>query len=541
MFAQAGFHRVTSASGKEFRYEGVTSDFDDIFILENTVIVCEYTTANESNVSSHLKSKKILYDKIQADNEHFLDFLTSNFDEIKNNIKQIYSFDRIHVRIVYASRFSVRSETKEQVPNIIYLDYNYLRYFANLTDTVRLSSRYEILDFLSIKSRDFGENCITSSSNMGMAYEGSVLPEANSHFPKGFKVVSFYVDAAALLQRAYVLRRDGWRSGSSAYQRMIGKGKVEAIRKHILDKSGVFVNNIIVTLPTGTKLIDINDNTIPVDQIRSTVPGRVRLAPDYNSICLIDGQHRVFSYHEGGSREPEMAILRKQQNLLVTGIMFPPEMNPANRAQFEAKLFLEINSNQSSAKSELKQEIGLLLKPFSTESIAKQVINYLNDSHGPLRDHFGRYFYDTDKLKTTTVVSYGLKPLVRISQEETLFSVWNSDYKIKLVNEDDSDVLMDYIEFCGSEINIFISAVKANISNSRWTTNSKDADSLLTTTFVNGLISCFRLIVKNKMTGDFSYYQSRLKNIDNFDFKYYKSSQYFAMGEALHTRFFAPA
>lgn len=111
MFAQAGFHRVTSASGKEFRYEGVTSDFDDIFILENTVIVCEYTTANESNVSSHLKSKKILYDKIQANNEHFLDFLTSNFDEIKNNIKQIYSFDRIHVRIVYASRFSVRSES----------------------------------------------------------------------------------------------------------------------------------------------------------------------------------------------------------------------------------------------------------------------------------------------------------------------------------------------------------------------------------------------------------------------------------------------
>jgi hypothetical protein len=182
-----------------------------------------------------------------------------------------------------------------------------LRYFLNIATTVRRSARYEMLEFFGIEASQFGSRILAVQSGNTGTYEGSVLPEAHSHFEPGYKVVSFYVDAEALLERAYVLRKDGWRTGTNIYQRMISRSKVEAIRKHLLDKKGVFINNIIVTLPDSTKLLDSENNTIDVNKIKKTTPGRVQLPADFNSIGIIDGQHRIFSYHEGGANEDRIA------------------------------------------------------------------------------------------------------------------------------------------------------------------------------------------------------------------------------------------
>ena len=92
---------------------------------------------------------------------------------------------------------------------------------------------------------------------------------------------------------------------------------------------------------------------------------------------IIDGQHRIFAYHETVDDDPDIAQLRVQQNLLVTGIIFPEGVSALNREKFEARLFLEINSTQTSAKSSLKQAIGLLLDPFSSDFIASKVLAQL--------------------------------------------------------------------------------------------------------------------------------------------------------------------
>jgi DNA modification methylase len=61
-------------------------------------------------------------------------------------------------------------------------------------------------------------------------------------------------------------------------------------------------------------------------------------------VGIIDGQHRVFCYHEGSDvLEPKIAILRKRQHLLVTGIIYPSGIKEQARLEFEARLFLEIN------------------------------------------------------------------------------------------------------------------------------------------------------------------------------------------------------
>lgn len=85
-------------------------------------------------------------------------------------------------------------------------------------------------------------------------YDALLLPEEQSHFPSGFSVVSFYVDPDALLRRAYVLRRNGWRDGLGLYQRLIIPGKISSIKTHLKEKKRVFANNIVITLPSDSKL-----------------------------------------------------------------------------------------------------------------------------------------------------------------------------------------------------------------------------------------------------------------------------------------------
>lgn len=410
-FRSAGFRRLSAAANKEFVYKGATSDFDDVFLLENVLVVAEYTTSSESHVSTHLKNKKIIYDKIQDDTAEFVGFVKTNFPSLATEIGNVYKPNQFHVRVVYASRNPIKAETKANVPELTYLDYSYLRYFHNVTGTVKLSARYELLDFLKVKLSDFGDNIFSTATSGEDRYAGSILPESHSHFPDGFKVASFYVDAAALLKRSYVLRRDGWRVGGSVYQRMILRTKVEAIRKHLVDGNGSFVNNIVVTLPSDTVIVDENNVNISSKDIIKTTAAYVKLPLRPNSIGLIDGQHRVFAYHEGGIAEDKVSLLRKQQNLLATGIIFPSHYGEIEKMRFQAKLFLEINSNQTTAKSALIQEIGLILRPFAADSVAKRVLNLLSDGPGPLGNKFEKYFYDKGLLKPTTIVSYGLKPL----------------------------------------------------------------------------------------------------------------------------------
>jgi len=319
---------------------------------------------------------------------------------------------------------------------------------------------------------------------------------------------------------------------------MIGKTKIESIRRYLRSKKRVFINNIIVTLPSNTRLINSEGNTFDPRSVKKTEPVEIQLPSEYNSVGLIDGQHRVFSYYEGGNHESDFATLRQQQNLLVTGIIYPPSIKPEDKTKFEATLFLEINATQTNAKSDLKQAISLLLDPFSNVSIAKNIVNRLNEG-GPLADRFERFFFDKSKLKTTSVVSYGVRPLVKLQGSDSLFRVWDHPSKDDLGKENNPPLLQEYIKFCAKEINLFIGAVKDGIPSERWTSDKKQKDRILTTTNINGFINCLRQIVDHDKTHAIQYYKSRLKDIDKFPFKNYRSSQYVRMGEDMYKKYFA--
>ena len=538
IFGNSGFTRVGYISDKEFTYNGAKSDFDDVYTYENIILLIEYTVSKADKVGDHLKPKKLLYDEIIKDTSAFLDFYEDKFPSLKETRSDLFDSDQCKIIILYCAKYNVKKTHQDLISGIKYFNYPILRYFKSVADAVKHSSRFELFHFLGLSVNDIGENSI-STSNVNDVYEGSILPHSHSNFPKGYKVVSFYVDPESLLERSYVLRNDGWRDEIGLYQRMISKAKINAIRKYLNIEGRVFINNIIVTLPSTTKLLDSKRNTVDPVKLKRTEPGTIEIPKGYNYIGLIDGQHRVFAYHEGGVYEDNISKMRKRQNLLVTGIIYPPGVKPIDKTKFEANLFLEINSTQTNAKSDLKQTIGLMLKPFSSESIAKAVINRLNGM-GALEDMFEKHFFDRDKIKTTSIVSYGLKPIVKLSGTDSFFSIWDNENKNDLLENNDEDLLSDYISFCSENINNIISAIKQNIDVAKWTTDKKVKNKVLNITTINGIIMCQRLGLENDVIGGLDFYKKKFDKINSFDFSTskYKSSGYGQMGRDLYDEFF---
>ena len=340
------------------------------------------------------------------------------------------------------------------------------------------------------------------------------------------------------MKRSYVLRKEGWAEVDGGYQRMFLKNKIKEMREYLTNEKRVFVNNIIVTLPSETNLKNDKGKTIEFEEFTETKPVEIEIPLKFNCIGLIDGQHRVYSYHEGIDKyEKSIIPLRTMQNLLVTGIRYPKEISEIERTRFEAKLFLEINSKQSNARPDLKQAIELILTPFSLIAIAKGVITRLAKK-GPLESLLHEHFFDEGKIKTTSIVSYGLKPLVKLGGHDSLFNVWTNINKHKLEDKKDIALLDEYKSYCAAELNKILVAVRINVSpQGLWTTDKK-VSNFLTPKAINGFINCLRFLIENGKTGDIEYYTKKLIGIHELKIVSYNSSHYRRMGEDIYNDYF---
>ena len=554
-----GFNRLNYIDGKNFIYEGRTSELDDIFWCENIILLTEYTIGKDSN---HLINKSVFYNKVNEDTRAFINFLLSenkleSFREYyEKNIKDKYTINQLKIKILYCSKKDVSAEHKAAVKNVIYFDFHIVQYFKSLTKVIKRSSKYEFLEFIGLSFSEFGENILGSGNTSINKFSGHILPEEKSSFKEGYKIVSFYIDAESLIKRAYVLRQEGWREKENIgyYQRMLVSKKISNMRKYLTEEKRVFINNIISTISEDNiKLLDQTGNIIQINDngdfegnnaSTNVTPATIEIDDMCNIIGIIDGQHRTYAYHEGDDPyESIIKRLRKVQNLLVTGIIFPRKESKEHRRKFEANMFLEINLNQTKVSSKLQQEIELLITPFSSVAIGKSILKKLNES-GPLNNLIEQYSFEKGKVKTASIVSFGLKPLIKLDDQsgsDSLFSILTHPNKnnLKAKEVDDYQLLNEYIEFCVKKIRDIFIALKKNIDNEKWNTYSSNTSvGLLTVTFINGILNVLRLLVANNKVGDIQNYTSQLEGVNNFDFKQYKSSQYRRMGQDIYNKFF---
>lgn len=548
-----GFKRVSGVENKHFEYKDRMTELDDVFYYENIIILMEYTIGKPGD---HLLKKKIIYDNINCNTIEFIDFL-QQCDRmpiligILQEILKKYTLQELRLKVVYASKQGVSEEHKKLMNSIIFFDFSIVKYFESIAKIIKRSSRFEFFDFLNISLNEVGENIQKGSSEEKSAFLGQILPEAKSSFDRGYKIVTFYIDASSLLKRAYVLRSDGWRNSKNInmYQRLLIANKIQAMRKYLHERARVFVNNIIVALNSeDIKLYDAEDRILSINDKGDIVcsssknqPVKIEIIDKANIIGIIDGQHRLYAYHEGDdSYETSIANLRKVQNLLVTGILFPPNKSEAERLRFQARLFLEINATQQGAAAALKQSIEEILDPSSAIAIAKSILAKLNDS-GPLANRFERYWFENQKLKTSSIISFGIKLLIKREGNDTLFALWDNKNKEDLKSNRINDLLLnDYQEFCATCIRDIFSGIKGNLPDDAWQISGNKSMGILNVTTINGVINCLRLLIENNKTGDREYYLRHFENIgDLFNFKMYKSSQYRKMGEALYVKFFS--
>lgn len=538
VFANARFTQI-STRGKNIIIDGREGEIDNIFVYENVIVFVEDTTSSNDGIKSHLLKtadyfKHILNNKANTLRE--LDVAFPKFKQIR--YPDQYTDDDYRWVFVYASLNSVDRKYETRHPDIIFYQYAHLQYFLSLSKTIGASMRFELFNFLCLRLIDVG---IQKNGQDKREYTAVVLPDSPSGFPPGHKIVSFLIEPSMLLEQSYVLRSDGWQDTECLYQRLLIKNKIIKMREYLSSEKRVFVNNIIATLPEDTRFLDINTkNQIDPAKLTASQMITVELRRQFASIGLVDGQHRVFAYHEGLDKaESVIKILRDKQHLLVTAIMYPESTDALTRTRFEAKLFLEINDKQTRTKGDLRQTIQTVVDPFMDIAIAKRVISNLARS-GPLCGHLEEYFYDHGKIKTTSIVSYGLKHIVGIQAKDSLFQIWNCNEKDKLQSRENKHLLDNYVTFCTNEVSHFIAGFRQNISTDLWTPDLK-ISRVLTTTTINGLVFCLRRLIQEKKIGNEAYYKSNFGKLD-IDFHpekfQYRSSHWRELGKNIFEKCF---
>lgn len=502
-------------------------EIDSMFIFENIWLVCE-DTVKTTNIRDHIRIKNEAIHEIKNNISEFRDKLQHLFPEYIDEFDK-YDENRIKIFGLYISKSEISLDETDYdlFSNLIFVESKTLEYFRWLVKGIKFSAKNEIFRFLKLKSKDIG--LISSSSESTQITAPIIYPKEFTGLKNKVRVVSFMMSAEDLLNTCYVLRKDNWEDSIWLYQRLIDNSRIRKIRDFLEIKGEAFYNNIIVALPEDVSFKDEAGFTKSIYEINDLEGNcKLILPKELNSICIIDGQHRVFAHYESGSdskQERRIAELRKQLHLLVTGLVFPKEMSPKEKAQIQSEIFLDINSNSKPVPPNVLLQIKRLNNPTSDESIAQFVIEKLNKDKIFL-NYFQTSSLEAGKIKTASIVRFALRYLVTITPtdgKKSLFDFWEGD-KEALASSDD-EAIKTYVNFCVHVLKEYFGAIKKNL-NEEWNDeNSK----LLTVISLNGFIIALTRQLAVNGVKDFKFYNNIFSGW-KFDFTKegfrYTSSQY---------------
>lgn len=502
-------------------------EVDALFIYENIWLLCE-DTVKTTNIRDHIRIKNEAFGEIKRNLSAFRSRLVELFPD-KDDLINKYDVGRIKVYGLYVSKeYVALSENDCKLfSNLTFVQPKTLNYFQWISQCIKHSARTEIFRFLNITNSDIGN--ISSSSEDTKIIAPIIYPKTFTGLKNGVRVVSFMMSAEDLLNTCYVLRKDNWTESIWLYQRLIEKGKIKKIRNFLELNGEAFYNNIIVALPDSVAFYDEAKHYKTIEEIGELESNcQLVLPKEMNSICVIDGQHRIFAHYESGipsKQERKIAVLRKQLHLLVTGLVFPKDMSPEERARIQSKIFLEINSNAKPVPPNVLLQIKRISNPIADESIAQFVVEQLN-KQGIFENLLQISTLDNGKIKTASIVKFALKYLVTVTpaeSKESLFKYWNGDKEALLSKN--NDAIEEYVKFCTMTLRNYFGAIKKNLSK-QW---DDDDSKLLSVISINGFIIALTRQLRINGVRDFDFYDSIFSKWA-FDFSkegfQYTSSQY---------------
>lgn len=528
-FTNAGFVSLPTANvHREFGDK--VGELDHVYVYENIVLICEDTTANDPR--DHLKNKKLLADEIVGHRDDFLDWIKKDF---ATELSSTGTYDNARYKLffLYFSRSDIVLSPKDQAlfSPVKVVRSATLAYLSKMAQNIRHSSRTDIFRYLKISSEDIGT--ASSGGETKKISTTIIYPNDNTGFSNGVRIVSFMMSAEMLLKNSYVLRKDNWEESIELYQRLIEKERIQGIRRYLASKRSTFINNVIVSLPPNVEFKDPTGKTVDIGGVSSFTPLQMLVPDEINTICVIDGQHRIYAHYEGtDALESQIRNLRSKFHLLVTGLIFPDSMSTLEQRKFESELFLDINSNARPVPPDVLLFIETLKDPFSDLGVARQVLARMNEQ-APFENRFQLSAMDEGKIKIASIIKFALRYLVEITDEPdrpTLFAYWSDSTQRKLLLKDriekkSTERLDEYVEFVVSVLAQYFSALR-KVRLDDW--NSSDSK-LLSTTALNGFVIALRRSLPTHGVLDFAGYEKLLSNLKtdfdraNFGFA---SSQY---------------
>lgn len=525
-FSGAGFMYIPT--NDQEMYIGLRKvEVDALFIYENILLICE-DTVKTTNIRDHVRTKNEAFGQIKSNLPSFIDELVKLFPE-KESIFRKYDSKRIKPFALYISKEDVAlsDDDYKLFSELTFVQLKTLNYFQWIVQCIKHSARNEIFRFLELKSSDIGQ--ISSSRESASITAPIIYPKSFTGLKNNVRIVSFMMSAEDLLNTCYVLRKDNWSDSIWLYQRLIEKGKIKGIRTFLESKGEAFYNNIIVGLPDKVRFCDEHGDYKTIDEI-GDLEGNCTLTfpKEMNSICVIDGQHRIFAHYESGidsKQERTIAELRKQLHLLVTGLVFPPDMTAEERARIQSEIFVDINSNAKLVPQSVLLQIKRIQNPIADESIAQFVIEKLN-KQGVFQNLLQLSALDGGKIKTASIVRFALRYLVTVNPTEgkhSLFTCWNGDKEALLAMK--NDAIEEYVKYCDAILRNYFGAIKKNLRKEWDDENSK----LLSVISINGFIIALNRQLSINGVQDFDFYDEIFKGW-TFDFSKekfpYTSSQY---------------
>lgn len=526
VFEGTGFDYIPT-NDKEMHIGRRDIEIDSLFIYENIWLVCE-DTVKSSDMIDHVRTKNEAVGEIKNNLTDFVEKLAELFPE-RSEVFYKYSNSRIKIYGLYIPLVDPMFAHSEYdlFENLIFVLPQTLNYFKWIVSCIKNSARNEIFRFLGLKSNQIG--AVRSSSQYNNIIAPIIYPKEFTGITDKVRVVSFMMSAEDLLDMCYVLRKDNWEDSIWLYQRLIKKSKIKKIRDYLERKGEAFYNNIIVALPDNISFLDKQGSSVGIDRINDLESNCELILPkEMNSICVIDGQHRIFAHYVSGAdtkQERKITELRKQLHLLVTGLVFDKNVSPEERARIQSEIFHDINSNATAVPRTVLTQIKRIQNPIDDESIAQSVVECLN-KEGVFKNLLQISILDAGKIKTASIVRFALRYLVTVKSadgKKSLFEYWNGDKKALLsVN---NVALQDYIKYCAGVLREYFGAVRKNYITQWNDPNSK----LLSVICLNGFIIALTRQLGINGVNDFDYYD-KIFSQWSFDFSNdkfpYTSSQY---------------
>ena len=524
-FTDAGF-TYFSTLDKHFPIGTRTVELDYLFLYENIIVICEDNTKQKKDID-HIRNKNESFAEIRNNKTAFLNWLSNTFPEKATMVKQ-YRPERYFLYYIYISQteLEITEDEKNRYSNLLFWDPETLSYFNRMAQCIQHSARYEIFRYLGLKNDEIG---FSGSEGGKTTIKAPIIyPQEATGLCNGVRVVSFMMSAEKLLRTSYVLRKDSWEESMFLYQRLIEKDKVKSIRAFLAQKGEAFYNNIIVALPDNVTFEDDAGTPILVENIGDFQHCKLVLPDEMNSICIIDGQHRIFAHYEAPATEKyelQIAPLRRQLHLLVTGLIFPTEMKEPERKQIQSQIFLDINDNTKKVAPNVLTHIEMVKDPFSDIGLARRVIERLNKKRVFL-NRFELSALDESKIKVASIIKFALRYLVTVTPAEgktSLYAYWQGNKEA--FQQKDEASLNDYIELCANSIDLYFSAIRDAFKSS-W---NDPASKMLSVISINGFIIAFNRQLNKYGVSDYPFYSSCLRKL-SIDFSKngfpYTSSQY---------------